>query len=92
MQCFESPMWMRERMKTCKHLYGKVTIDGVDVEFSFSPYFMDGDVYTDDSALTRIVTHIIPVYVYNKLEAAKQKQLERDAADIGEESNYALGP
>jgi hypothetical protein len=63
---------MIKDIANCKHIYGIVIIDGVSVKFSFSPTFMDGNVFTDNPAHRLIVKTLIPVYVYNNREKLKE--------------------
>lgn len=70
MTCFEAPKYIADYISACRLIQGIVTIDGKAIKFSYSPYFHDGDVFTDDHELKALIIHLVPMYVYinrNKL-------------------------
>ena len=66
MTCFEASPYVIKNIQDCKAIKGIVLIDGVAVKFSFSPYFMDGDIYSKNDDHRMIVRYLIPIYVLNK--------------------------
>jgi hypothetical protein len=65
MTCFEASLYVINNIRSCKSIKGMVLIDGVAVKFSFSPYFMDGDIYSKNDDHRMIVRYLIPIYVLN---------------------------
>lgn len=64
MDCFYIPDYMMKKISECNHVRGIVIIDGTTVKFSFSPYFMDGDIYTDHPEHKSLIKTLVPTYVY----------------------------
>ncbi len=65
--CFEAPEHVIKQIAHYKRLTGIITINQEPVPFSFSPYFMDGDIFTNNDKYRFMIKHLIPLYVYNTL-------------------------
>jgi hypothetical protein len=72
MTCFETSNHVAKTINDCNHIYGIVIIDDTPVKFSFSPYFMDGDIFTSCAEHRTLIKHLIPLYVYNNLDKHKK--------------------
>jgi hypothetical protein len=72
MTCFEATTHVINTITFCDHICGIVLIDDVAVKFSFSPYFMDGDIFTECMEHRMLIKHLIPLYVYNNLDKYKK--------------------
>jgi hypothetical protein len=72
MTCFEASKHVANAINDCNHIYGIVLIDDVAVKFSFSPYFMDGDIFTECLEHRVLIKHLIPLYVYNNIDKYKK--------------------
>ena len=63
------------RAKKCRDtasIYGEVSIDGgKPVDFYYSPYFEDGDIFTDDKAIKWTIQQVIPAYWVATVKATK---------------------
>lgn len=72
MTCFEAPKHITEKISNCKAVRGIVIIDNIPVKFIFVPYFMDGDIFTDNQEHRLIIRYLIPIYVYNNIDKFKK--------------------
>ena len=70
--CFETSNYVRDAINDCKTIKGTVNIDGNTIPFGFSPYFMDGDIFTDNMEYRLIVKHLVPLYVYSNIGQFKK--------------------
>ena len=68
MTCFEASHHIIQAIKNCQHICGIVLIDDTVVKFSFSPYFMDGDIFTDNTEHKLLIRYLIPLYIYNNID------------------------
>ena len=69
MSCFDSMFeHQRKAISDCKRVQGICIINEETYKFSFSPYFMDGDVFTTESSIKRkyysLVKTVVVEYVY----------------------------
>lgn len=72
MTCFEAPEYIIKKIDDCTAIKGIIFIDSIPVKFSFSPYFMDGDIFTDNPEHRTLIKHLIPIYMYtNRVKFAK---------------------
>ena len=62
MTCFEATENTWDTLKEHKTVRGIVTIDDTMVKFSFSPYFRDGDIFTDNAQHKILIKYLIPIY------------------------------
>lgn len=72
--CFEAPNWLSKEISShCFGIQGIVIIDGSVVKFSFSPTFMDGDIFTSNQEHRLMVKYLIPLWVLEQIRAGKLK-------------------
>jgi hypothetical protein len=66
MTCYQCPQHIQNTFihKSCT-LTGIIIIDGVKLEWFYSPLGNDGCIFPEDSEYVRLVKYLIPLYVYN---------------------------
>lgn len=72
MTCFEASKYIIDKINDCQTIRGVMIIDNIPVKFIFSPYFMDGDIFTTNQEHRLIVKYLIPIYVYNNIDKFKK--------------------
>jgi hypothetical protein len=73
MSCFEASKHIRDQINDCKTIQGIIIINDKPIKFSFSSYFMDGDIFTTCTHEELvIVKYMIPLYVYNNIDKFKK--------------------
>ena len=61
--CYYADDNVHRRIMRFGFVQGAVTIDGDVIEFSYSPTFNDGNIFTDNRAYEKLIAQIIPVYL-----------------------------
>jgi len=76
MTCFEAKEEIWKILGDHKSIKGIMIIDDVAVKFSFSAYFRDGDIFTDNYAHSLLVKYYVPVYFASLIEAGDKTYLK----------------
>lgn len=81
--CFEATFdYQRDAINNCQQVYGLCIINHETYKFSFSPYFMDGDVITTSSSKDRryysMVKSLVVEYVYAHKEELSKNHRQAD--------------
>lgn len=69
MTCFEADNVIWNALKDHEAVQGIVIIDGQVVKFSFSPYFRDGDIFSNNAEHRTIVKYFVPIYLVTLLRS-----------------------
>lgn len=67
MHCYQCTTYIQNSFKhlNCT-IIGIIIIDGVVLEWFYSPLGNDGSIFPEDSEHITLVKHIIPLYVHSK--------------------------
>lgn len=76
MTCFEATDLIWKRLADHKHVYGVAIINGEAIKFSFSPYFRDGDIFSNNHVHRTIIKYFVPVYFASLLEMGNNTHLK----------------
>lgn len=69
MTCYEAEGYISKVIHEYRgDIKGIFTLDKEFSKFSFSPYSMDGDIFSDNPLHRLLIKTMIPIYVYNLMQ------------------------
>lgn len=76
MTCFEAEEYIWDILEHHNTVKGIAIINDEAVKFSFSPYFRDGDIFSNNQAYRNIIKYLIPVYFASLVQMGNTTHLK----------------